>query len=552
MSGGPLSYEPFFGIKKKPFSLASDPEFLYESPSHSAALLSLLAGIRRREGLLAFTGDVGTGKTTICRAVLRNLDRTTFSAFIPDPFASREDLLRMLLVDFGVSSVQDITTGPLAQAGRAQLSYLLSSFLETLVPLDAFVVVFIDEAQNMSLSLLEEVRVLSDAFNRYGLLQMVFVGQLELLDKLKSPTMRQVDQRVSVYTQLDPLTPEDVIGYVHHRLQIAGASPHLPMFAPMALTLLHEASAGIPRVINRLCDRALHLAWERRSPLIDRALIEEALGATPAATLRATASTLPVASRRSATQADRDAQPAEESAPPVPVRLAVESSAVFAHRVDEWLSHLDGHAASEPLATKSFESFASENEMIEPPESPPSIEAPRRRYKPQRYIERLGRRWARAAVIVAVTLLALNAVVAAASYVPQQLTQRLDAKDLPPPPAPPRMALKPIVLPLDADPEPAQTGIPMPAGTGDGHYVIAVGAYTSSARAGRLVQSLAANGFQAYARSLALRDRILHQVWLGPFAALAVAQQELDRLRTAGDYGDARVLPVRRTSDQAP
>ena len=88
MSGGPLSYEPFFGLKRKPFSLASDPEFLYESPSHTAALETLLAGIRRREGLLAFTGDVGTGKTTICRAVLRKLDRTTFSAFIPDPFAA--------------------------------------------------------------------------------------------------------------------------------------------------------------------------------------------------------------------------------------------------------------------------------------------------------------------------------------------------------------------------------------------------------------------------------------------------------------------------------
>jgi type II secretory pathway predicted ATPase ExeA/cell division septation protein DedD len=550
MSDGPLSYEPFFGLKKKPFSLASDPEFLYESPSHAAALLSLLAGIRRREGLLAFTGDVGTGKTTICRAVLRNLDRTTFSAFIPDPFASREDLLRMLLVDFGVSSVQDITTGPLAQAGRAQLSYLLSSFLETLVPLDAFVVVFIDEAQNMSLSLLEEVRVLSDAFNRYGQLQMVFAGQLELLDKLKSPTMRQVDQRVSVYTRLDPLTPEDVVGYVHHRLQIAGASPHLPMFAPMALTLLHEASGGIPRVINRLCDRALHLAWERRSPLIDRALIEEALGAAPAAPLPVPASTIPVAPLRSETRADEKLARTEEDAAAVPVRLAAESPAVFAHRVDEWLSHLDGHTSPEPLAEESFESFASENDVAAP-EPPPPIEAPRRRYKPQRYIERLGRRWARAAAIAVVVLLALNAAVAAASYVPQQLTQRIQAKDLPPVPAPPRLALRPIVLPT-ADPEAPQTGTQMLGEKADGHYVVAVGAYTSSARAGRLVQSLASKGFRAYARTLALRDRILHQVWLGPFTALSGAQQELDRLRTAGDFGDARVLPLRRSSDQAP
>jgi type II secretory pathway predicted ATPase ExeA/cell division septation protein DedD len=550
MSDGPLSYEPFFGLKKKPFSLASDPEFLYESPSHSAALLSLLAGIRRREGLLAFTGDVGTGKTTICRAVLRNLDRTTFSAFIPDPFASREDLLRKLLVDFGVTSVQDITTGPLAQAGRAQLSYLLSSFLDTLVPLEAFVVVFIDEAQNMSLSLLEEVRVLSDAFNRHGQLQVVFVGQLELLDKLKSPTMRQVDQRVSVYTRLDPLSPEDVIGYVHHRLAIAGASPNRPMFAPLALSLLHEASGGIPRIINRICDRALHLAYERRCPLLDRSLIADALEQSPIYAP-------PPATIGSATARPADGDLERTSRIPVdaedlvhaPATLKVDNPAVFAHKVDAWLSHLDGTPAAADNSSTSFEAFASEADT---PATAPriSFEAPLRRYRSERYIDRLGRRWARGVAIAAVALFVLNAVVAAASYVPARLTARLQPADLPPIPAAPPLALAPLRLPA---PSPDATAKPDDgSAVADGRYVVAVGAYSSNVRAAKMVESLAAAGFRAFARTLPLRGRVLHQVWLGPFNAMTTAREALDQLRAAGDYFDAQVMPLPPMLDQAP
>jgi general secretion pathway protein A len=564
MSGGPLSYEPFFGLKKKPFSLASDPEFLYESPSHSAALLALLAGIRRREGLLAFTGDVGTGKTTICRAVLRNLDRTTFSTFIPDPFASREDMLRMLLIDFGVASVADITTGPLAQAGRAQLSYLLSSFLDTLVPLDAFVVVFIDEAQNMSLSLLEEVRVLSDAFNRHGQLQVVFVGQLELLDKLKSPTMRQVDQRVSVYTQLDPLSADDVIGYVHHRLQIAGASPNRPMFAPMAFRLLHDASSGVPRVINRLCDRALHIAYERRSPLIDRDIMAEALGQSPVVTDRRTAdvATLPLPAGGEEISALIDAsQNAPGTAAPL-TSFTSENPAAFATKVDAWLSHLDG-APADPAASADDEapalaalpaSIADDTGAVAA--TPVLFEAPLRRRKPERYIERLGRRWARGAAIAAIALIAFNAVVAAAAYVPAQLSGRVDLRDLPPLPMAPRLHLAPLAALLPAveghEASPAAALASAQLTPGADQYFVAVGAFSTRTRAQVLVDMLAQHGFAAFTRTLQLRTRALQQVLLGPFEAPVSALEELARLRAAGDYSDARIMALPPADDQSP
>ena len=161
-----LTYEPYYGLKEKAFSLSADPRFLFRSPEHAPAFEELLNGIRRREGLITLTGEIGTGKTTLIRSVLQQLDRRTFSAFLPDPFVSREDLLKMLLVDFGVVSVADLKRGTLNGASRPDLSYPLYEFLDSLVGLQAFAVLIIDEAQNLPLSLLEEVRILSDLEGR--------------------------------------------------------------------------------------------------------------------------------------------------------------------------------------------------------------------------------------------------------------------------------------------------------------------------------------------------------------------------------------------------
>ena len=271
-----LTYEAFYGLKEKPFSLTSDSRFFYQSRSHAPAFEDLLAGIRRRESLCALTGDIGTGKTTLCRTVLQNLDRKTFSAFVPDPFASREDLLKVLLMDFGVLSVDDLTSGRLKGASRTELSYLLYEFLATLAPLQAFAVVIIDEAQNLSVPLLEEIRILSDSDGRERQLQVVLVGQLELRQKLKLPEMRQVDQRISVHCRLEPLGRDGVAGYIAHRLHIAGGSPDRVTFSTDAIEALYRVSGGVPRLINRICDRALYQGYLRRAATIDLEILEAA------------------------------------------------------------------------------------------------------------------------------------------------------------------------------------------------------------------------------------------------------------------------------------
>jgi type II secretory pathway predicted ATPase ExeA len=273
---GWLTYETFYGLTEKPFSLSSNPSFFYNSSSHAAAFDDLLSGIRRRESLSVLSGDIGTGKTTLCRTVLENLDRQTFSAFVADPFATREDLLKVVLVEFGIVSSEDLATGRLRGASRTELSYLLYEFLGTLSPLQAFAVVFIDEAQNLSLPLLEEIRILSDSDGRERQLQVVLVGQPELRDKLRLPEMRQVAQRVSVCCGLEPLDRDGVDGYIAHRLHVAGGTPDRVRFTREANDAIFDASRGVPRLINRLCDRALHHGHLAKTSVIDQAMFGRA------------------------------------------------------------------------------------------------------------------------------------------------------------------------------------------------------------------------------------------------------------------------------------
>jgi len=272
-----LTYEPYYGLREKPFSLSADPKFLYKSPSHAATYEELQLGIRRREGLIVLTGDIGTGKTTLCKAVLDDLDRKTFSTFVPDPFVSREDLLKMLLVDFGVVSVDDLKSGKLNGTSRPDLSYPLYEFLNSLVPLQAFAVLVIDEAQNLSLPLLEEIRILSDLESPEKLLQVVLVGQLEFQAKLKLPEMRQLDQRVSARCRLDALSREGVTGYIAHRLSVAGGADDRVHFSPNAVDAIFRASGGVPRVINLICDRSLHCGHLVRKSVIDLETVAQAI-----------------------------------------------------------------------------------------------------------------------------------------------------------------------------------------------------------------------------------------------------------------------------------
>ena len=276
-TSGALTYEPFYGLKAKPFSLSTDPRSLYKSPAHSAVLDDLLSGIRRREGIIVLTGEMGTGKTTLCRAALYQLDRKTFTTFVPDPHLSREDLLRMLLVDFGEVSVDDLRRGRLASASRPDLSYQLFEFLTSLESVDAFAVLVIDEAQHLAQPLLEEIRALSELEAGRRLLQIVLVGQPELQTRLKQFQMRQIDQRVTMRCELRPLTREDLAGYVAHRLATVGGRKERIAFASTAIDLIHAASNGVPRLVNVICDRAMSHAQTERVSVIGPPLVSEAI-----------------------------------------------------------------------------------------------------------------------------------------------------------------------------------------------------------------------------------------------------------------------------------
>ncbi len=269
-------YENYYGFSEKPFSLTPDPKYLYRSQSHANAFDLLQYAIRRREGFVVVTGDIGTGKTTLCRALLEQIDRTTFTALVLNPFLSEEDLLKRILRDFGVMSREELKAGRLARISKQELIDALYDFLLGLIPLNAGAVLIIDEAQNLPLPVLEQIRILSNLeTDKEKLLQIILVGQLNLQPLLRSPEMRQLDQRVSIRYELKPLDREAVAAYVAHRLTIAGGSAAIT-FAPRALDLVHRLSSGIPRLINLICDRALLAGFSARANRITPEMVSHA------------------------------------------------------------------------------------------------------------------------------------------------------------------------------------------------------------------------------------------------------------------------------------
>jgi general secretion pathway protein A len=271
-------YESFYGFAEKPFSLTPDPKFLYRSESHANAIELLHYAIARREGFVVVTGDIGTGKTTLCRALLEHTDPRTFTALLLNPFLSEEDLLRAILQDLGIVSRGEERTA-VRQPTKQELVNTLYDFLLSLVPLSARAVLIIDEAQNLPLPLLEQVRILSNLeTDKEKLLQIILVGQLNLEPLLRSPELRQLDQRVSVRYQLKPLSEEETVAYVSHRLAIAQSSRGV-IFTPAALKLVYHYSGGTPRLINMLCDRALLAGYTAEAIRIDEDMVTTAADA---------------------------------------------------------------------------------------------------------------------------------------------------------------------------------------------------------------------------------------------------------------------------------
>lgn len=269
-------YEEYYGFTEKPFSLTPDPKYLYKSESHANAFELLQYAVRRREGFVVITGDIGTGKTTLCRALLEQIDRNTFSALVLNPFLSEEDLLKLILQDFGVVSREDVKRGRLANVSKQELIETIYDFLLSLLPLRASAVLIIDEAQNLPMPVLEQIRILSNLeTDKDKLLQIVLVGQLNLNPLLKAPQMRQLDQRVSIRYQLRPLSRDEVAAYVSHRLTVAGGSASVT-FQPKALDMVHGRTQGIPRLINLVCDRSLLAAYSGRTNRVSADMVYQA------------------------------------------------------------------------------------------------------------------------------------------------------------------------------------------------------------------------------------------------------------------------------------
>jgi general secretion pathway protein A len=269
-------YEAFYGLREQPFALSTDPKFIFWSGSHRRAYDDLLVGLRRREGLLLLTGETGTGKTTLCRAVIDALGHRTFSALVLNPYMAGPEVLRVILRDFGLVSREEIRRGSLSRADAPHLLDTLEGFLRSLVPLDARAVVIVDEAQSLSPEALDQVRMLG-AYEENGqrLLQIVLCGQPGLLNTLKTDPLRALNERITRRAGLNPLLAPEVEAYVRHRLSVAGAETPT-VFAPEALGLVAEYSRGLPRRINVLCDRALDEGRRANSHAISAEIVKRA------------------------------------------------------------------------------------------------------------------------------------------------------------------------------------------------------------------------------------------------------------------------------------
>jgi len=262
-------YKDFYGLKENPFNITADPDFFFSSVHHAEAFSHLVFGIKQRKGILVITGEIGTGKTTLCRTLLNRLDAKTKTALILNPDFSELQLLQIIVKDLGI-------TGRFTN--KNELIGALNDYLLRETTQGNNVVLIIDEAQNLGVKQLEQIRLLSNLeTEKDKLLQIILVGQPELGDKLKLPQLRQLNQRVTVRFHILPLDETELADYIAHRLTCAlnGHTGEQVQFAKEAIDCVYRYSQGTPRMINIICDRALLAGFIAETHLIDEAIIEK-------------------------------------------------------------------------------------------------------------------------------------------------------------------------------------------------------------------------------------------------------------------------------------
>lgn len=257
-----MMYEAFYGLNEKPFSLTPDPGFFYRYAGHQEALNVLLVALENGEGFIQVTGEVGTGKTLLCRRLLQLLSDTCATAYLPNPLLSPTELYRAI--------AEDLQLQMPSAATLQQLVQLIFRELARLKQLKRPLVILIDEAQAMSQRSLEALRLLSNLeTDKEKLLHVVLFAQPELKQRLATDELRQLRQRITFTCELDPMGTSEVGAYIHHRLNVAGLAGD-SLFTPGAVKCLAKASRGVPRLVNLLAHKALLAAYGKGARLVSR------------------------------------------------------------------------------------------------------------------------------------------------------------------------------------------------------------------------------------------------------------------------------------------
>jgi general secretion pathway protein A len=261
-------YCKYYGLRERPFNVTSDPAFFYLSAKHKEALAHLHYGVSQRKGIIVLTGEIGTGKTTICRFFINQLEKNVKTALILNPHFSEIQLLEAIVRDFGINT---------ASKSRLGLIKELNRFLLNESACGNNVVLIVDEAQNLRPSVLEQIRLLSNLeTEKDKLLQVVLVGQPELNTRLNLYELRQLRQRVMVRYHILPLENNEIRHYIEHRLNVAGMTTSVE-FSEESIKAIQEFSCGTPRLINMICDRALLAGFTSETRNIDKNILNKCL-----------------------------------------------------------------------------------------------------------------------------------------------------------------------------------------------------------------------------------------------------------------------------------